>query len=155
LIIQEGELFAGILDVGSVGKTSGGLVHIIWKDLGPMACCDFLSNAQIVVNNWLVTTSFTVGVADIVPRTSISEAVVKMIEKQKRLTRKAIATTQDGKLKTQPGKNVIESYEAKVNSILNEARNKAGKIALDDLPMDNRLLNMVRAGSKGNENNIS
>ena len=143
------------MNKGSVGNSPGGLVHIIWKDLGPKACCDFLSNCQIVVNNWLVTTSFTVGVADIVPRQSIADACVKMIEKQKRLTRKAIANTEDGKLKTQPGKNVIESCEAEVNAILNTARSKAGNIALEDLPMDNRLLNMVKAGSKGNDNNIS
>ena len=50
---------------------------------------------------------------------------------------------------------MIESCEFKVNSILNDARTKAGNIALGDLPMDNRLLNMVRSGSKGNDNNIS
>jgi len=50
---------------------------------------------------------------------------------------------------------MIESCEFKVNSILNDARTKAGNIALGDLPMDNRLLAMVRSGSKGNDNNIS
>jgi len=155
MIIQEGELVAGILNKGVVGSSPGGLIHIIWKDLGAMACCDFLSNAQILVNNWLVTTSFTVGVADIVPRVLISQKVKAMIQKQKRLTHKAIAMTQNGKMKTQPGKNMIESCEFKVNSILNDARTKAGNIALGDLPMDNRLLAMVRSGSKGNDNNIS
>ena len=45
LCIQNGELNAGFLNKGVVGSSPGGLVHIIWKDLGPQACCDFLSNA--------------------------------------------------------------------------------------------------------------
>lgn len=50
---------------------------------------------------------------------------------------------------------MIESFEAYVNNELNQARNKAGKTALDALATDNRLKNMVNAGSKGSEMNIS
>ena len=81
VIIQQGELLSGILNKSVVGSAAGGLVHIIWKDLGAQACSDFLSNAQLLVNNWLVTTSFTVGVADIVPRRCISDKVKAMIQK--------------------------------------------------------------------------
>jgi DNA-directed RNA polymerase II subunit RPB1 len=62
LVIQRGELFAGFLNGKYVKNSANGLIHIIWKDLGPQACCDFLSEAQYIVNNWLVTTSFTIGV---------------------------------------------------------------------------------------------
>lgn len=50
---------------------------------------------------------------------------------------------------------MIESFEAQVNKQLNDARNKAGKIALQALAADNRLKNMVNAGSKGSDLNIS
>jgi len=93
LCIQNGELFAGILNVGSVGKSAGGLVHIIWKDLGPQACSDFLSNAQVLVNNWLVTTSFTIGVKDIVPRVEISDKVTATIKLNSYKCRKIIHIT--------------------------------------------------------------
>jgi len=93
LCIQNGELFAGILNVGSVGKSAGGLVHIIWKDLGPQACSDFLSNAQVLINNWLVTTSFTIGVKDIVPRVEISDKVTATIKLNSYKCRKIIHIT--------------------------------------------------------------
>ena len=48
-----------------------------------------------------------------------------------------------------------ESFEAKVNKKLNDARDKSGNIALDALSMKNRLRNMVSAGSKGSNINIS
>lgn len=72
VIIQAGELLAGILRKGNVGNAAGGLIHIVWKDLGPQACCDLLSNIQLCVNNWLVNSSFTVGVNDIIPKVEIS-----------------------------------------------------------------------------------
>jgi len=50
---------------------------------------------------------------------------------------------------------MIESFEVFVNQELNNARNKAGKIVLDALASDNRLKNMVSAGSKGSDMNIS
>lgn len=50
---------------------------------------------------------------------------------------------------------MIESFEAQVNQQLNDARDKSGNIALEDLSNFNRLRNMVQAGSKGNNINIS
>jgi DNA-directed RNA polymerase II subunit RPB1 len=55
----------------------------------------------------------------------------------------------------QPGKGTMESFEHRINMKLNQARTDAGRIALDDLPPSNRLVNMVNAGSKGSDNNIS
>lgn len=48
-----------------------------------------------------------------------------------------------------------ESFEAMVNKKLNDARDKSGNIALDGLSLANRLRNMVSAGSKGSNINIS
>lgn len=50
---------------------------------------------------------------------------------------------------------MIESFEAQVNQQLNDARDKSGNIALGDLSNTNRLSSMVKAGSKGNNINIS
>jgi DNA-directed RNA polymerase II subunit RPB1 len=44
ILIQKGELHCGILTKGTIGNSSGGLIHIIWKEYGPDACRDFLSN---------------------------------------------------------------------------------------------------------------
>lgn len=48
-----------------------------------------------------------------------------------------------------------ESFEASVNKQLNEARDRSGNMALDGLLNSNRLRNMVTAGSKGSNINIS
>ena len=48
-----------------------------------------------------------------------------------------------------------ESFEASVNKKLNDARDKSGNLAVDGLSSTNRLINMVVAGSKGSNINIS
>ena len=62
VLVKKGELHCGQLMKGHVGAAAGGLVHIVWKDLGPEPCKLFLSNMQNLVNNWLVNHGFTVGV---------------------------------------------------------------------------------------------
>ena len=51
--------------------------------------------------------------------------------------------------------DMLQSFEADVNKTLNDARDKSGNIALDGLSSSNRLRNMVTAGSKGSNINIS
>lgn len=50
---------------------------------------------------------------------------------------------------------MVESFEAKVNSALNDARDTAGRYVQGSLKSNNHLKNMVIAGSKGNVTNIS
>ena len=154
LIIQRGEILAGIVGKNLVGAREGGLIHIVWKDLGYTECREIISNIQYVVNNWLVNTGFTVGVSDIIARPEIVAEVREKLLEHKRKVRKIINTTQNGKLEQQPGKSVIESFESKVNTTLNDARSVASNVALKSLLNDNRLKEMQKAGSKGGPNNI-
>ena len=67
MVIKKGELLSGALQKEIVGSGAGGLVHSIWLEIGPDATCEFITIAQRIVNNWLISNSFTVGAADIVP----------------------------------------------------------------------------------------
>ena len=50
---------------------------------------------------------------------------------------------------------MLETFEAKVNKILNMARDSAGKKAASSIPPDNKIKLMMTAGSKGNKDNIA
>merc|ERR1719238_133858 len=60
-----------------------------------------------------------------------------------------------GELECQPGRTMIESFEAMVNRVLNAARTSAGLSVQDSLTEFNNFKVMVVAGSKGNDINIS
>ena len=140
---------------GQVGNTGGGIVHIIWKEYGSEAVKSFLSSIQGVINQWLILNGFTVGVSDIIARNNTMTLIRSTLNNQLKKVQKIVLNSQVGKLKSQPGKSMIESFEAQVNQQLNDARDKSGNIALEDLSQHNRLRNMVQAGSKGNNINIS
>ena len=65
------------------------------------------------------------------------------LHKQLSKVQKVVQNSQIGKLKSQPGKSMIESFEAQINQQLNDARDKSGNIALEDLSNVNRLKHMV------------
>jgi DNA-directed RNA polymerase II subunit RPB1 len=131
------------LTSAQVGKTGGGIVHIIWKEFGSEACKLFLSQSQCVINNWLILHGFTVGVSDIIAREKTMILIRSTLHKQLAKVQKIVQNSQIGKLKSQPGKSMIESFEAQINQQLNDARDKSGNIALEDLSNVNRLRNMV------------
>jgi DNA-directed RNA polymerase II subunit RPB1 len=68
ILIHNGEILCGQLTSAQVGKTGGGIVHIIWKEFGCEAVKSFLSQSQCVINNWLMLHGMTVGVSDIIAR---------------------------------------------------------------------------------------
>ena len=72
---------------GTVGPAPGGIIHLIWKEHGPYPCRDFLSNVQLVINNWLYTNGFTVGVQDIIAR---EETVIKIANTLKKYKKKVL-----------------------------------------------------------------
>jgi DNA-directed RNA polymerase II subunit RPB1 len=53
---------AGELTKQVVGSASGGIIHVIFREKGFAAARDFMSNLQKVVNAWLQTHGFSVGV---------------------------------------------------------------------------------------------
>jgi len=84
VLVKKGQLLCGQLKKGHVGNQPSGLVHIVWKDLGPEPCKLFLSNMQNLVNNWLVNHGFTVGVQDIIASPDTNETITNALNKYKR-----------------------------------------------------------------------
>ncbi|AGO82278.1 RNA polymerase rbp1 [Pandoravirus dulcis] len=64
IVVQAGELLAGSVCKQTVGATTGGLVHVIFKDVNTEGVKRFLSDAQRVANRWLSWHGFSVGIQD-------------------------------------------------------------------------------------------
>ncbi|OMJ92206.1 hypothetical protein SteCoe_5081 [Stentor coeruleus] len=154
VLIEKGELLTGIVDKRTVGSSSGSLIHVIWMEHGPMHTKDFLSRCQKVVNNWLLMHSFSVGISDTITESSSIDNIRQTLSTAKGKIIKLINQAREGKIPCQPGKNMMESFEFKVNTKLNAARDKSGELATKSLSFRNRVKAMVNAGSKGSEINI-
>jgi DNA-directed RNA polymerase II subunit RPB1 len=155
VIIKRGELISGIICKKTVGASAGGIVHVVYNERGPESAKQFLSRVQRLINNWLLNHGHTVGVQDTIAESKVLEKIAETLVLAKKKVRTKLVKAQNGKLKCQPGKDMLETFEAKVNKVLNDARNEAGKLARNSLDVSNKIILMVLAGSKGNDNNIS
>jgi DNA-directed RNA polymerase II subunit RPB1 len=153
--VENGELITGTLCKKSLGSSSGGLVHVIWMDHGPNAARLFLNHVQTVVNYWMLQHSFTVGIGDTVADENTMAEINSIISMAKREVKGLIEAAQTGEMEPQPGRTLVESFEAKVNACLNKARDKAGKNAQAKISDSNNVKVMVSGGSKGSFINIS
>ena len=158
VIIRKGELLVGAVNKGIVGGTKGSLIGCIWIDFNPEAARAFLSYSQKLINSWLLFHGFTVGIAD----TIISVDLLKTIEnKIKNSKKEFLAVLKDTQKENkelivhQPGKTIIESFEVKVNTLLNDCRAEIGKLLNENIGEENNIKRMILAGSKGNNINIS
>lgn len=158
VIIKRGELLVGSFSKPIVGSTKGSLIGCIWIDYGPDECKNFLTYAQRIVNNWLLLHGFTVGIADAIATNEILTTIEDKIVHTKKEFYDALTDTQKEKKKIivhQPGKTIIESFEHKVNALLNDCRANIGKLLNENIGRENNIKMMVLAGSKGNPINIS
>ena len=100
----------------------------------------------------------TVGIGD----TIASPVILKAIEEKILVTKKDFFeilkdTQKDDKklIVHQPGKTIIQSFEHRVNNLLNDCRADIGKMLNESIGRENMIKAMILAGSKGNNINIS
>eukprot|EP00877_Chromochloris_zofingiensis_P013598 jgi/Chrzof1/8492/Cz03g13040.t1 len=155
VFIKEGQLITGCLDKKSLGAVGGGLIHVIWMEHGPDVTRLFINNTQLTVNHWLLQYGMSIGIGDTVADESTMRTINTIIEVAKEDVKRIIENFQAGKLEAQPGRSMMESFESRVNAVLNKARDDAGKQAQNSLNWNNNIVRMVTAGSKGSFINIS
>lgn len=141
--IQSGELISGIMCKKTLGTSSGGLVHKIWTEVSPEAACDFISNVQFTVNNWLAENGFSVGISDCVNQPMDQQKVDSIVKASIDEAHKV------------PDTLPPNMYEHNMNQILNRARDTSGRLVQKQMSAQNNLYSMVSGGSKGSVINIA
>ncbi|KAH9626354.1 hypothetical protein KSS87_010048 [Heliosperma pusillum] len=155
VLIERGELLAGTLCKKTLGTGGGSLIHVIWEEVGPDAARKFLGHTQWLVNYWLLQNGFSIGIGDTIADASTMEIINETISKAKNEVKGLIRAFQEKQLEPEPGRTMKESFENRVNQVLNKARDDAGSFAQKSLSESNNLKAMVTAGSKGSFINIS
>ena len=153
--IVNGKLLRGQLDKGSLGSRGIGLLHRICNDFGNMKSADFIDNLQDIVTDYLKSSSFSVGISDLVSNQETTNKIADIITTKKTEVKNLIHEIHLGVFENDSGKSNLEHFETKVAGILSQALNKAGSIGLTSLDKNNRFVTMVNAGSKGSDINIS
>jgi DNA-directed RNA polymerase beta' subunit len=153
--IKNGKYIKGQIDKGVLGGRTRGLLQRVCNDFGNMASSKFIDDLQNVVTEYMKNAGFSVGISDLISNQSTNDEIVKVITNKKTEVKNLIDQVQLGLFENNTGKTNEQEFETQVNSILNQATSEAGKIGLKNLSEGNRFVEMVKAGSKGSDLNIS
>jgi DNA-directed RNA polymerase II subunit RPB1 len=147
---------SGCLDKSIFHSITSGLIPVIYHDYGPFETQKFLDNTQRLICRWLLTAGFSVGISDLVIDDTTE---INLKAKIKEMKEKAYAKLDDTRIGIIENNSIFtnkEYIERELIGILNETTNHVGKIGLSQIDENtNRMINMVKSGSKGKETNVA
>ena len=155
VIIKNGILIQGRIDKKVLSSGTKGIIHIIHNDYGHERAKQFLDDTENIITRYIISSGFSVGIGDLISPKNIEQQIEKAIINKKKEVSKLIQNTHHQISDKISGVSIKDEFEKGVNNILNKAIAEAGKIALSNLNKENRMTNMVSAGSKGKAINIA
>lgn len=156
VIIENGELTQGIIDKTIYQNRTKGLIHSIYNECSPHETRLFFDNTQKLICDWLVLSGFSVGISDLIVDDSTLKNLKTLIHDMKVSVYDIIRDIHMGTFENKSISNNSEYFETEVNKTLNQTISKVGKVALSKLnDLENRMINMVKSGSKGSIINVS
>ena len=155
-IINNSELEQGNLDKTIFHGITTGMIPLIYHDYGPFEVRKFLDNTQRLVCRWLLTAGFSVGISDLVTDKETDEKLKNKIKEMKTKAYDKLDEIRRGTIDNNSIFNNEEYIEREIIGILNETTSEVGKIGLSQIDENkNRMINMVKSGSKGKETNVA
>jgi len=152
--IVHGEIKQGIIDKGVYQKMTNGLVHTVYNENGSQECTDLFDNTQKLICDWLVLDGFSVGMSDLMIDTKTSATLKDVARTLKQDVYAEIRKIHLGNFENNSIKTNEEYFEDVVNNLLNTATKNIGKIGMENIDDSNRMLNMIKSGSKGSSINL-
>jgi DNA-directed RNA polymerase beta' subunit len=153
--IQEGKFLKGVLDKDVFNKAGKGILHTTYNDYGPKAAVELLDGIQNMMETYLIMKGFSVGISDLIADEDTRKQMKETVDAKKKELDDLILSLHTDLFTNNSGKSNQEEFEGRANAILTKAVGEAGKIGVKSLSAENRLMTMVRSGSKGDENNVA
>jgi DNA-directed RNA polymerase II subunit RPB1 len=153
--IREGNVMQGVFDKGIFNKPGRGIIHTTYNDYGPQETVNLIDNMQCVIENYLIMKGFSVGIGDLIADEKTREGMNEVIQTCKKDIESIILQLHTDLFTNNTGKSNQDEFETRAFVSLNKAIGEAGKIGENALSDQNRLIAMVKAGSKGGPVNIA
>jgi DNA-directed RNA polymerase beta' subunit len=155
LEIRNGTYIRGQMEKSVLGAGTKGIVHRMFNDFGPFAAANFIDDLQNIINEYMKSSSFSVGVSDLIANKKTQDQIIRIINDQKMEVQLELEKLHLGIFENDTSNTNMVQFETNINNILNKATEQAGKEGRKSLNKDNRFLMIVNSGSKGNLVNIS
>lgn len=154
--IQDSQLVSGTIDKHVFHSMSKGIIPVLYHDYSPFEVRRFLDNTQRLIMRWLTTSGFSVGISDLVTDKDTEEKLKESITNYKGKAYGKIEDVRKGKLDNNSIFTNEDFFEREILNVLNDLTKVVGRIGMEKInDKTNRMINMVKAGSKGKPNNVA
>ncbi|NDC43373.1 MAG: hypothetical protein EBZ77_17795, partial [Chitinophagia bacterium] len=149
VIVRGGQLVCGTLAKAHVGTAAGGIVDVLCREFGGVACMRFMADVQRLTHAFLLQRGHHVGIDDVMlsdeGQRRVSERLTKAARLCDEIQREVIDAPAD----------VVLTAERAVLRLLSKMLLQTGGIVNECMSEDNAIRRMVSAGSKGSFINLS
>ena len=152
-VIENSMITSGTVDKSVFHSMSKGIIPVLYHDYSPFEVRRFLDNTQRLMCRWLTIGGFSVGISDIIVGPEMNEYIRRTINENKK---KAYEKFQDIRKGTFDNSSIFsneENFEREMRDVLNAMNKELGRVKLDE--QSNRMINMIKSGSKGKEENVA
>ena len=153
--IKNGKLVKGLLKKGAFNTPSQGVLHVLFNDFGSQRCGQFINEVQSIVTKFNLYTGFSTGASDLVANKETSDFVSKTLAQGRERVREILTDIHAGKFVNESGRSDGDELENQINNTLKDISAKISSSVMESLPRENRLVQMVDAGAKGSDLNIT
>ena len=146
---------SSIMDDDVLNKTGVGIVHSTYNDFGSGAAVNFIDSLQSTIEAYLISSGFSVGLSDLVADDETLTTMNDIVQKRKKEIDEIILQVHMDLFDNNTGRSNQDEFEGQVFGKLNKAIEELGKLGQKALAQENRLISMLKAGSKGSTINVS
>ncbi|MDD5417013.1 MAG: DNA-directed RNA polymerase subunit A' [Candidatus Aenigmarchaeota archaeon] len=154
VVIKNGNLERGVIDVKAIGREAGKLIDIIEKEYGFEEAHKFIDRVAALGIRYIDKTGFTVGISDVDLNNEAKEKVAKVTNAAQTKVYDLIADYQQNKLEILPGRSAKESLEAAILNTLTKVSEECGKVVAD-VVKDNCVVIMAKSGARGSMTHVT
>ena len=147
--VHDGQLLHGRLRKQHVGIAAAGIIHLLFLDFDPHLTARFMSEAQRLVNHWLMGRGFSIGIRDCVRPESTRREVAEYVA----LANHHVDAIAAAARTAGAAASAVEMEDIS-QDILTKVLAAAGGIVAEHLAGTN-LAQTIASGSKGNPINMA
>ncbi|MBU3896922.1 MAG: DNA-directed RNA polymerase subunit A' [Nanoarchaeota archaeon] len=154
VVIKNGKLERGLIDVKAIGSESGKLIDIIDKEFGVDESHKFIDRVAALGIRYLDKTGFTAGLDDVDLNTDAKARTDKIVSDAQLKVYDLITLYQQNKLELLPGRSGKETLETNILTSLTKVSEECGKIIGENIK-DNCVVIMAKSGARGSMTHVT
>lgn len=153
VVIEDGKLVSGTIDVASVGAFSGKIIDKIEKDYGSEIAKKFIYDITKLSIESLMIPAFSISISDQDLSEEARDEISKIIKNVRKDVDNFIEDYEKGEIKILPGRTAKESLESHIKRRLNKSIDEVEDV-IEEHIKDNFTVMMAKSGSRGSLVNL-